>query len=87
MRFFEAQFQLGKSGITDTFITALAIALKTHRQLRIAVLKSSGRTSATMKKMAEEIVAKMPINCIFKIIGFTIILRKQRKKGEDEKDE
>ncbi len=86
MRFFEAQFQLGKSGITDTFVNALAISFKTHRQIRISLLKSSGRSSETMKKMAEELRSKMPINCIFKIIGFTIILRKQRKKGEDEKE-
>ena len=38
-----AKFQIGKNGVTDGVIESLELILKNHRQIRISVLKSSGK--------------------------------------------
>lgn len=70
----EAKFQIGKAGLTEGFISSLNLALKTHKRIRISVLKSAGREKESIKKMAEEICLKLIEKCNFKIVGFTIIL-------------
>ena len=78
MTLFETTFQLGKNGITVNFISSLDSAFKTHRQIRISALKSSGRDKESIKATDKEIVSKLKTNAIFKVIGFTIILRRVR---------
>jgi RNA-binding protein YhbY len=83
MNKFEAKFQIGKSGITETFIETLKTAFKTHRQLRISTLASSGRDKEKIKLMASQIseeLSSLGLSTAYKIIGFTIILRKQSPK-------
>ena len=79
MKLFEAEFQIGKKGLTPEAINSFATALKTHRQLRISMLKSSGRNREIVKQTALEIKQRMPHHCAYKIIGFTIILTKHKK--------
>jgi len=69
-------FQIGKFGVTPGVIESLELSLKHHKQIRISALKSSGRTSDTMSKMGEEIVSKLKEKCVFRTIGFTIIIIK-----------
>jgi RNA-binding protein YhbY len=71
-------FQIGKNGLTPGIIESLELALKNHKQIRISVFKSSGRTRDTMKQIAEEITSKLKENCSYRVIGFTIILKKLR---------
>ena len=77
MKAFIAKFQIGKSGITGSFIESVDKAIKTHRQIRISALKSSGRNRESIKQMAEEIISKLKTKCVYKTIGFTIILNKK----------
>ncbi len=77
---FEGKFQIGKNGITLGVIESLNLALKTHTQLRISLLKSSGRDKNLIKQIADEITEKVSYHCNYKIIGFTILLRKQSSK-------
>jgi len=74
----EAKFQIGKNKITDGLINSINLALKTHKQARISVLKSAAREREEIKKMAEELCQKLSVKCTNRIIGFTIILRKIR---------
>lgn len=72
-------FQIGKNGITEGTIESLSLAFKNHKVARVSVLKSSGRDRDSIKKMAEELCEKLKIDDLtfsFKIIGFTIILRR-----------
>ena len=73
---------LGKQGVTDNFIQTLNNALTTHASIRIPALKSSGRDRESITKMADEIVQKVTAECNYRILGFTIILKKlaNRKK-------
>lgn len=72
--------QLGKSGITDNFIETLENAFSTHTLIRLNTLKSSGRNKESIVKMADEIVSKLKGKYNYRIIGFTIILRKLSNK-------
>ena len=72
-----AVFQIGKNGLTDESIKALDHLLETHNQVRISVLKSSGRDRNSIKLLAEEIALKIKNPCYSRVIGFTIILSKK----------
>ena len=79
------KFQIGKNGITPGVIEAINIALKTHKQMRISVLKSSGRTRESMDEMAKTIQSQLKEECDYKIMGFTIILIKILKRNPHSK--
>lgn len=81
----QALFQIGKNGLSDQNIEAFKKALKTHNQIRISLLKSSGRDKEETKKIASEIAEKMPFRCSFRIVGFTIILKKLSSLPKEEK--
>jgi RNA-binding protein YhbY len=75
-----AKFQIGKFGVTPGVIDSLELVLKNHKQVRISVLKASGRDRDNMEKMAQQIVSGLKEKgeiCDYKIIGFTIILVKR----------
>jgi RNA-binding protein YhbY len=71
-----AKFQIGKFGVTPGVIESLELALKNHKQIRISVLKASGRTRENIEQMAQDITSKLKEKCACKIIGFTIVLIK-----------
>ena len=76
-------FQIGKAGVTDGVIDSLELSLKHHKQIKISVLKASGRNRENMETIAGELMSKLKekkINCDHRIIGFTIILIKKSDK-------
>jgi len=78
-----AKFQIGKFGVTPGVIESLKLAFKNHKQMRISVLKSSGRTRESIKEMAEEIskgLADQKHRYVCRIIGFTIVMNQLRAK-------
>lgn len=77
---FESKFQIGKNGITQGVIDSLNLSLKTHNQIRISVLKSAERDKKNIILMAEEIKERVIYYSHYKIIGFTIILKRQKSK-------
>lgn len=80
----EMKFQIGKGGITQGVIESLTLAFKTHKKIRISVLKNSVRDKTKVREMAEELADRLQGDYNPKIIGFTIILRKvsKAKKGK-----
>lgn len=78
-----ASFQIGKFGMTPGVIDALSLVLKTHKQVRIAVLKASGRDKEKTRAIAQQLIhalaAKTHHAFTTRIIGFTIILRRHAK--------
>lgn len=73
----EVRFQIGKAGVTDGVIHLLESALKNHKSIKIALLKSSKRDKNTKTIIADEILSKLKTPCNYRIIGFTIALRKK----------
>jgi len=82
----ESKFQIGKNGVTEGVIKSLNQDLKAHNQIRISVLKSADRDRIKVKEMAEEIMQKVNYNCNYKIIGFTIILKRQSHKTKNYRE-
>jgi RNA-binding protein YhbY len=70
----EAKFQIGKAGLTDGVAEALKLIFKTHKRIRVSVLKSAARDKNSIKAIAEGIKSKLNGKCDYKVIGFTIIL-------------
>lgn len=71
--------QVGKSGITDTFIKQLHEALDRHELLKVKVIKTA---SVTPKSAADEILKKIPCH-LAQIIGKTLILYKEKEEDPE----
>ena len=81
---FESKFQIGKNGLTEGAISSLNQDFKTHNQIRITVLKSAERDRDKIKILADNIIQKISYDCNYKILGFTIILRRQSIKEKNQ---
>ena len=78
-------FQLGKAGVNENFIETIRTSFKRQDVIKIKVLKTCSRDKEEIKKIAELIAKKIETeNRRFrhKIVGFTIILNKFRKKAK-----
>jgi RNA-binding protein YhbY len=73
------QTQLGKNGLTESFICNLKHQFDTCKNVKIAVLKSCCRDRAELKKLSEEILEKMGNNYTLRVIGYTIVVKKWRR--------
>ncbi len=72
------KFQIGKQGITQGVLNSLENAFKTHKSVRISVLRSQAPKKDKVRGIAEELCLKLGGNYVFTLIGFTIILRKTK---------
>lgn len=70
------KFQIGKSGVTEGVLESLTNAFKTHKIIRISVLKNSVRDREKIKEFGDDLVKRLPGNYRYKIIGFVIVLRR-----------
>lgn len=75
--------QLGKNGLTENFILTLKNYFKKRGNVKISLLKSFGRDKKEVKKISQEILAKLGKNYTSKIIGYTIALKKWRKNRRE----
>jgi RNA-binding protein YhbY len=71
--------QIGKNELKGGFIESLKNAFKTRQDVRVHILKSAGHTREKVRKMAEEIVSRLGKKYTYKIVGFTIFVKKWRK--------
>lgn len=76
----QSDIQLGKSGITENFISTLKSHFNKHKNVKVHVLKSAGHDKENMKKYAEAIVEKLgKEHYTAKVIGFSIFLKRWRR--------
>jgi RNA-binding protein YhbY len=80
------KMQIGKNGLTSDFIAGLRKVFEKNSNIRVNLLKSSTRDKKEAKKWAEEIVSSLGKNYSYKLIGYTIILRRWRKGKEARED-
>ena len=81
-----AKFQIGKNGVTEGFIDSLENAFKTRKIIKISVLKGAVRDKKRVKEIAEELIGSMEGSHKYKIIGFTIVIKKWRKARTPKKE-
>lgn len=77
-----SKFQIGKNGLTAGVVQSLQLAFKKSKTVRISLLKNAINEREKIKQIAEEITNKLEGNYSFKIIGFTIVMRKTGKTSK-----
>ncbi len=78
-------FQIGKAGINTAVIEQLNNLLEHHKHIRISTLPSSGRNRDSIRQMAETLKRSLSYPCEYRIIGFTIALRKRSSAFKNRK--
>jgi len=76
----QATLHIGKNGLTEGILSSIKANFKNHNDVKIIVLKGAGRDRKTTREIAEKIRAELGKKYVFKIIGFTIFIKKWRKE-------
>lgn len=74
-----ATFQLGKAGLKENFIETIRKSFKTRDNVKVSVLRSFSRGREEVKNIANKICEELGKKYTYKIIGFTINIKKWRK--------
>jgi RNA-binding protein YhbY len=72
-----AKFQIGKNGVTEGVIDSLKLYFKTHKVVRISVLKSAVSERGKIKEIAEDVSGALEGKYSYSIVGYTIVLKKR----------
>ena len=76
------EIQLGKNGITESFIENLKSYFEKVRTVKISVLPSARESKEDVKKYAKILLDKLGVYYTARVIGFTITVKKWRKPRE-----
>jgi RNA-binding protein YhbY len=77
-------FNLGKKGYTDNIILTLQNAFKTRESVKVVLLKSARKED--INNIAEKIISKLGKSYTYRVIGYTISLKKWRKFTKNAKN-
>ena len=71
--------QIGKNGVSNNLIETLKSHFKNHQNVKVVFLKNSIRDKNKIRKHAEEILEKLGKNYSYRIIGFTVFIKRWRR--------
>ncbi|MEM3074626.1 MAG: hypothetical protein QW727_01645 [Candidatus Pacearchaeota archaeon] len=71
--------QVGKNGISENFFQTLKSYFNNHENVKIVFLKNFTRDREIIRKYAEEITNELGKNYTYRVLGFTIFIKKWRK--------
>lgn len=71
--------QIGKNGISENTIETIKSHFKNHQNVKVVLLKNSKRDRNKIKKTADNILNQLGKNYTYRIVGFTIFIKKWRK--------
>jgi len=80
MKTTQAILQIGKNGLTDRTLELIKHLFKNRENVKIVLLKGAGHNREKAKEIAEKIRQELGNHYTYKIIGFTIFLKKWRKE-------
>jgi len=77
----ESEIQLGKKGLTSEFLKDLKQRFEKYQNktIKIHVLKSARESKGEVKKYAKKIQENLGVKFTYRVIGFSIFLKKWRK--------
>ena len=75
----QAQLQIGKGGLKEGTIQTLQEYFKDREDVKVVLLKSAGHEKKNVKEIADKIIGELGNKYTYRIIGFTIFLKKWRK--------
>jgi len=73
------RLQLGKFGLTDSFVEQVKNIFKDSEVIKISILKSACRNKNEAKEIAEKLVNSLGRNYTYTLIGYVLTIRKFRK--------
>jgi len=78
----QQEMQLGKKGLTNEFLDNLKKRFESSKinNIKISVLKSARESREDVKKYGSEIVSYLGGKFTFRILGFSIFVKKWRKE-------
>lgn len=72
--------QIGKNGLSDAFIEQVRRIFENERAVKVSFLKSSTRDRKAADEMAKKLVSALGERYQYHLIGWTLIVKKGRKK-------
>lgn len=79
MKTTHAMIQIGKNGLTSGVFEIIRNSFKPRENVKVVLLKGAGHTKENTKEIAEKILEELGNKYTYKIVGFTIFLKKWRK--------
>lgn len=76
----QSHLQLGKNGLTESFIQNIKRHFESYQNVKISVLKSAGHEKEKMNEYADEILEKLGNRYTARVLGFTIFLKRWRRE-------
>jgi len=73
------RLQIGKNGLTEAFIEQVKSIFKEEKIIKISILPAATRDREEAKKIAEQLINALGRNYTYKLIGYTLTVRKWRK--------
>jgi len=73
------KMQIGKKGLTPEFMADLKKHFEKVENVRVSLLKASGRDRESTKEIRDQIIEELGPKYTAKIIGFTLAIKKWRK--------
>ncbi|MCA9488033.1 MAG: hypothetical protein KC516_03675 [Nanoarchaeota archaeon] len=77
------QIQLGKNGLTESFLENLKNQFENINNIKVSVLRSCCRDKDELKEISKRMLDFLGKNYTAKLIGYTISLKKWRKDMRD----
>ena len=72
--------QIGKNGLNEGFFETIKNSFKNYMMVEVSVLKSASRDKEEVREMAENIIHGLGDYYDYRLIGFTIVVKKFKKK-------
>ena len=75
----QSTLQIGKNGLTEGIIENIKTYFKNRENVKVCLLKGAGHDREKVREIATSIQEKLGDKFTYKIVGFTIFLKKWRK--------
>ena len=79
MKLRQAIVHIGKNGLTRGSIQGIKNIFSNRENVKVILLKGAGHEKENAEAIAENIVNELGKNYTYRIVGFTIFLKKWRK--------
>ena len=71
--------QIGKNGLSETFISQARRVFEDAEVVKISILKSACRDKTQAKEMADKLMEALGKNFGYRLVGYVLTVRKFRK--------
>jgi RNA-binding protein YhbY len=73
------KLQIGKNGLTDSFIEQVKSIFEKETLIKIAILKSACRDKKEAEEIGKELIKALGVKYDYKLVGYVLTLKKCRR--------